>query len=58
MYLLRGHHREWANPCEDSHRAGRERTACMVNPFAAKVLHKRASLAVLSDERNAHLFDA
>ena len=39
-------------------RAVRERAACMVNPFAAKVLHKKASLAVLSDERNAQLFDA
>ena len=31
---------------------------CMVNPFRCKVLHKKASLAVLSDERNAALFDA
>jgi uncharacterized circularly permuted ATP-grasp superfamily protein len=30
----------------------------MVNPFRCKVLHKKASLAVLSDERNAALFDA
>jgi uncharacterized circularly permuted ATP-grasp superfamily protein len=30
----------------------------MVNPAACKVLHKKASLAVLSDERNQHLFDA
>ena len=28
----------------------------MVNPFRCKILHKKASLAVLSDERNAHLF--
>jgi uncharacterized circularly permuted ATP-grasp superfamily protein len=27
-----------------------------VNPFRCKVLHKKASLAVLSDEANAHLF--
>jgi len=39
-------------------RAVRERAACMVNPFRCKILHKKASLAVLSDERNAHLFDA
>jgi uncharacterized circularly permuted ATP-grasp superfamily protein len=39
-------------------RAVRERAACMVNPFAAKVLHKKASLALLSDVRNEHLFDA
>lgn len=31
---------------------------CMVNPFSCKPLHKKASLAVLSDERNAALFDA
>jgi hypothetical protein len=31
---------------------------CMVNSFRCKLLHKKASLAVLSDERNAHLFDA
>jgi hypothetical protein len=29
---------------------------CLVNPFACKPLHKKASLAVLSDERNARLF--
>jgi hypothetical protein len=39
-------------------RAVRERAACMVNPFRCKLLHKKASLAVLSDEANAHLFDA
>lgn len=39
-------------------RAVRERAVCMVNPFVCKVLHKKASLAVLSDEANAHLFTA
>jgi hypothetical protein len=34
-----------------------DRAACMVNPFRCKILHKKASLAVLSDERNAGLFD-
>jgi uncharacterized circularly permuted ATP-grasp superfamily protein len=29
---------------------------CMANPFRCKVLYKKASLAVLSDERNARLF--
>jgi len=29
---------------------------CMVNPFRCKLLHKKASLAVLSDERNVGLF--
>jgi uncharacterized circularly permuted ATP-grasp superfamily protein len=39
-------------------RAVRERAVCMVNPFRCKILHKKASLAVLSDERNAHLFES
>jgi hypothetical protein len=39
-------------------RAVRERAVCMVNPFRCKVLYKKASLAVLSDERNGHLFSA
>ncbi len=38
-------------------RAVRTGAVCMVNPFRCKVLHKKASLAVLSDERNAGLFD-
>ncbi len=29
---------------------------CLVNPFSCKPLHKKASLAVLSDERNARYF--
>ncbi|HEY7850125.1 MAG TPA: hypothetical protein VIC27_08675, partial [Ktedonobacterales bacterium] len=37
-------------------RAVREHAVCMVNPFACKILHKKASLAVLSDERNAGIF--
>lgn len=39
-------------------RAVRDGAACMVNPFRCKILHKKASLAVLSDERNARLFTA
>ncbi|MGH2453960.1 MAG: hypothetical protein ACRDF5_09390 [bacterium] len=39
-------------------RAVREGAVCMVNPFRCKILHKKASLAVLSDERNAPLFTA
>ncbi|MBA4065232.1 MAG: hypothetical protein C0501_16275 [Isosphaera sp.] len=39
-------------------RAVRDRAACMVNSFRCKVLFKKASLAVLSDERNAGLFTA
>jgi uncharacterized circularly permuted ATP-grasp superfamily protein len=38
--------------------AVRDHAVCMVNPFVCKVLHKKASLAVLSDEANAHLFSA
>jgi len=39
-------------------RAVRERSACMVNPAQCKLLHKKTSLAVLSDERNRSLFSA
>ena len=30
---------------------------CMANPFPCKMVHKKASFAVASDERNAYLFD-
>lgn len=36
-------------------RAVRDRAVCMVNPFRCKLLHKKASLAVVSDEQNQHL---
>jgi uncharacterized circularly permuted ATP-grasp superfamily protein len=39
-------------------RAVRDRAVCLVNPFQCKLMHKKASLAVLSDERHAQLFDA
>jgi uncharacterized circularly permuted ATP-grasp superfamily protein len=39
-------------------RAVRDGAVCMVNGFRCKVLYKKASLAVLGDERNAHLFSA
>ncbi|HVB72791.1 MAG TPA: hypothetical protein VNE38_04470 [Ktedonobacteraceae bacterium] len=38
-------------------RAVLDGAVCMVNPFRCKILHKKASLAVLSDERNAGLFN-
>ncbi|HSA55567.1 MAG TPA: circularly permuted type 2 ATP-grasp protein, partial [Gemmatimonadaceae bacterium] len=38
-------------------RAVRERAVCMVNPFRCKILHKKASLAMLSDEAHADMFD-
>src|SRR3954468_1803858 len=37
-------------------RAVRDNAVCMVNPLRCKILHKKASLAVLSDERNSSLF--
>ena len=37
-------------------RAVRDRAVCMVNPFRCKILHKKASLAVLSDDANESLF--
>ncbi len=37
--------------------AVRDGAAVMVNPFRCKLLHKKMSFAVLSDEENAHLFN-
>ena len=37
-------------------RAVRERAVCMVDGFHCKILHKKASLAVLSDETNGDMF--
>ena len=37
-------------------RAVLDGNVCMVNPFRCKILHKKASLAVLCDERNADIF--
>lgn len=31
---------------------------CIANPFPCKMVHKKASFAVASDERNAYLFNA
>lgn len=39
-------------------RAVRDHAVCMINPFRCKILHKKASLAVLSDEANADFFSA
>ena len=39
-------------------RAVRDGAACMVNPFRCKILYKKASFAVVADERNAGLFSA
>lgn len=44
----------------DNHvvQAVKDGAVCMVNPFRCKILYKKASLAVLSDDRNTHLFSA
>jgi uncharacterized circularly permuted ATP-grasp superfamily protein len=39
-------------------RAVQDGAVCMVNPFRCKLLHKKASLAVVSDERHQALFTA
>jgi hypothetical protein len=39
-------------------RAVYEHAVCMLNPFRCKILHKKASLAALSDELNAQIFSA
>ena len=36
--------------------AVRDGNVCMVNPFSCKILYKKTSLAVLSDERNKNMF--
>ena len=41
------------HPIVDALRAG---AICMANPFPCKMVHKKASFAVASDERNAYLF--
>ncbi len=38
-------------------RAVRDNAVCFLNGFRSKILHKKAALAVLSDERNAGWFD-
>lgn len=43
------------HPIVDALRAG---AICVANPFTCKLLHKKASFAVVSDERNAHLFSS
>lgn len=39
-------------------RALKDRAVCMTNAFSAKLMAKKASFALLSDEHNAHLFSA
>ncbi len=38
----------------DAYRAG---VVCMANSFRAKIIHKKASFALLTDERHSHLFE-
>jgi hypothetical protein len=47
---------EWGGLDQPVVRAVLDGAVCMVNPFRCKILHKKASLAVLSDERNAGIF--
>lgn len=50
---------ELVERCGVSHgilRAVRDGAVCLVNPPRCKILHKKASLAVLGDERNSRLF--
>lgn len=52
---------ELVRECGENHhvvRAVRDGAVCMVNPFRCKLLHKKASLAVLSDEVNRALFSS
>lgn len=49
---------EWGGLDQPVVRAVQNRAVCLVNPFRCKLLYKKASLAVLSDERNAGLFNA
>lgn len=39
-------------------RALRDKAVCMSNAFSAKLMAKKASFTLLSDERHAHLYDA
>jgi hypothetical protein len=43
------------HPIVEALRAG---AICMANPFTCKLVHKKASFAVASDERNARLFNS
>lgn len=49
---------EWGGLDQPLVRAVRDGAVCMVNPFRCKLLHKKASLAALSDEANARLLTA
>jgi hypothetical protein len=43
---------------QPSIQAVRDNAVCVVNPPRCKLMHKKSSLAMLSDERNMHLFSA
>lgn len=50
---------EFLDEFDDSHpliRAYKDGNIFMANSFRAKIPHKKASLAIISDEKNAHLF--
>ena len=51
---------EFLNESDEAHpliRAYGDGNVCMANSFRTKIPHKKVSLAVLSDEKNAHLFN-
>lgn len=56
--VLIGELLEQGGPDHPIIRAVRDGAVCMVNSFRCKLLFKKASFAVLSDERNDHLFTA
>ena len=50
---------EFLERCDDNHplaRAYADGRICMVNSFRTKIAHKKASFAILSDPKYAHLF--
>jgi hypothetical protein len=50
---------EFLERCDESHplaRAYQDRRVCMVNSFRSKIAHKKATFAILSDAKYAHLF--
>jgi uncharacterized circularly permuted ATP-grasp superfamily protein len=50
---------EFLERCDENHplvRAYADRRVCMVNSFRTKIAHKKATFAILSDPKYAHLF--
>lgn len=52
---------EFLDRCGEDHplaRAYADRRVCLINSFRTKIAHKKASFAILSDPRCAHLFNS